>query len=190
MAAGRRRSSPRGSLTLAVLLCLLSACTTGKPGMTYRAYAVAGDSGEAILRSVRASAPRDGRAYGLTQITFHPVYALADAKARCAVERATVGVELVLLLPQWREGAPPAPRVRGVWNRFEGTVRAHEHTHATIAKAHARRLERTLLALRAPDCGGLRRRIDEEIARAKRTHLAAQAAFDLREKKKLKSLLP
>lgn len=176
-------------LACAAVTLLVSACTSGKPGTSFRSYKVAGESHATLVRSVHAAAPRSGRAYGLTEITFHPVYTVTETRGGCAVTKADVGMEIVVILPEWRDGAPP-PAVRARWSRFERTIRAHEMTHVAIAKAYGQRLERSLAGLRSTDgCGDLRRRIAAEIARTKRAHLAAHAAYDQRDRRRINALL-
>ena len=176
-------------LACVVTALFVSACTTGKPGTSFRSYKVAGESHATFVRSVHAAAPRSGRAYGLTEITFHPVYTVAETKGGCAVTKADVGMEIVVILPEWRKGAPP-PAVRARWSRFERTIRAHEMTHVAIAKAYGQRLERSLAAMRSAEgCGDLRRRISAEITRTKRAHLAAHASYDVRDRRRINALL-
>lgn len=176
-------------LSLCLTLLLAASCTTGKPGTSFRSYKVAGENHETFVRSVHAAAPRSGRAYGLTEITFHPSYTVAETRGGCAVTKADVGMEIVVILPEWRKGAPP-PAVRARWSRFERTIRGHEMTHVAIAKAYGQRLERMLATMRSTDgCADLRRRISAEIARTKRAHLAAHAAYDVRDRRRINALL-
>lgn len=170
-------------------LALAAACTTGKPGTTFRSYKVAGETHATLVTSVHAAAPRSGRAYGLTEITFHPVYTLAETETGCVARGVAVGTEIVVTLPEWRVGRPPVA-VSARWSRFERTIRAHEMTHVAIAKAHGRRLEAAIATMRSAEgCGDLRRRVALRIAEAKKRHLAAHAAFDEREQRRINALL-
>ncbi|WP_179759033.1 DUF922 domain-containing protein [Hoeflea halophila] len=168
----------------------LSACTTGKPGTTYRHYMVYAETTQGFARSVRANAPRGGRAFGLVEITFHPDYTLKPDGKACAATVKSVGLELVIVLPKWREGKPVPAQVKRTWARFDRTITAHENAHVRIARAYAARMKKSISGMRsASGCGDLKRRIKDRISKLKTQHLRAHDRFDARERKRLKALL-
>lgn len=176
--------------TLSLLALMLAACTTGKPGTTNRTYSVFADTKAGFARSVRANAPRGGRAFGLVEITFHPDYSLVSDGKHCRATVKGVGLELVILLPKWRDGKAVPGAVRRQWGRFEQTVRAHEMAHVRIARAYAAKMRKAIAALRSKaGCNQLTSRIRARINQIKAQHLRAHDRFDDREKKRLKRLL-
>jgi len=177
--------APVTALTLA-----LAGCTTGKPGTTNRSYSVYAETKAGFTRSVRANAPRSGRAFGLVEITFHPDYSLATDDKGCRASVGSVGLELVILLPKWRDGKPVPGSLKRQWTRFEQTVRNHEMAHIRIARAYAARMRKSIAALRSSTgCNQLAGLIKKRIGQIKAQHLRAHERFDLRERKRLKRLL-
>jgi len=172
------------------LAAALTACTAGKPGTTHRPYSIYADTALGFARSVRSNAPHGGRAFGLVEITFHPDYRLVAGKRGCRTDVKDVELELVVVLPKWRDGKPVPGSVRSRWARFDRTVSAHENTHIRIARDYAARMRRTIATLRsAKSCADLAGLVRSRIARIKMEHLRAHAQFDAGEKKRLKSLL-
>jgi len=177
-------------LALLCLLLLLAGCTTGKPGTTNRTYSLYAETRAGFTRSVRANAPRGGRAFGLVEITFHPDYKLVPGDKGCRAKVKDVGLELVIVLPKWRDGKPVSGSIKHRWDRFDRTIRAHEMTHVRIAKNYASRMRKSIAALHAStSCNDLARRIKQRIIQIKAQHLRAQKRFDARENRRLKSLL-
>ncbi|WP_417417514.1 DUF922 domain-containing protein [Hoeflea sp.] len=175
---------------LGCLLLLAAGCTSGKPGTTNRSYSLYAETRSGFARSVHSRAPRNGRAFGLVEITFHPDYRLAGANSGCRAKVRDVGLELVITLPKWRDGKPVSSSIRHRWARFERTVRQHEMRHVRIAKAYAARMRKSIAALQSgTGCNDLARRIKQRITRIKAQHLRAQKRFDARDNRRLKPLL-
>ncbi|AKI01147.1 putative secreted Zn-dependent protease [Hoeflea sp. IMCC20628] len=175
---------------LCCLFLLLAGCTTGKPGTTNRPYTVYAENPAGFSRSVRARGPRGGRAFGLVEITFHPDYDLVPETKGCTTKTRSVGLELVIVLPKWREGKPVPQSVKRRWMRFRRTVTAHEDSHIRIAKNYAEKMRRSIASLRSgKSCGDLSNRIRTRITELKRQHISAHQRFDNREKMRLKTLL-
>lgn len=180
---------PASALALTLALPL-AGCTTGKPGTTNRSYSVYAETKAGFARSVRTNAPRKGRAFGLVEITFHPDYSLAKNDRGCHATDASVGLELVVLLPKWRDGKPVPGTLKRKWRRFEQTVRHHEMAHIRIARAYAARMHKSIAALRSTTgCNQLAGLIRKRISQIKAQHLRAHERFDSSEKKRLKRLL-
>ncbi len=172
------------------VILLLAGCTTGKPGTTNRPYTVYAENPASFSRSVRANGPRGGRAFGLVEITFHPDYDLVPEKIGCTTKTRSVGLELVIVLPKWRDGKPVPGSVKRRWTRFHQVITAHEKHHIRIAKNYAEKMRRSIASLRSgKSCGDLSQRIRTRIAQLKRQHISAHQRFDNREKKRLKTLL-
>lgn len=184
------QAAKNGTAALCGLVLLLAGCTTGKPGTTNRTYTVYADTVAGFTRSVRANAPRSGRAFGLVEITFHPDYQLVEDGKNCRAKVKSVGLELVIVLPQWRKTKSVPKQVKRKWMRFERTVSAHEKSHVRIAKNYAARMGRSIAAARSSKgCNDLSMQIKSRISQIKKQHLAAHQRFDNREKKRLKTLL-
>lgn len=181
-----------GACGIAMLLPILTlmGCSTGKPGTVYRHYSVFADTSKGFAQSVRARAPRSGRAFGLVEITFHPDYTLVAGGKGCRANVKNVGLELVITLPKWRDGKSVPGAVKRQWLRFERTVRSHEMAHVRIARAYAQRMRKTIANMKSSTgCGDLKGDIKKRIIRIKADHLRAQAHFDMKEKRRLKGLL-
>lgn len=175
---------------LAALALFIAGCTTGKPGTTNRSYTLYAATGTEFAHSVRSRAPRGGRAFGLVEITFHPDYTLVPTDTGCRAKVRDVGLELVIILPKWRDGKPVSGSVRQRWTRFERTIRDHEMTHVRIAKDYAAKMRTSIAALHSRDsCRDLAGRIRNRITDIKAQHLRAQKRFDQREQPRLKALL-
>ena len=172
-------------------LFFLSACTVAKPGTEFRYYPVFANSPADLARSIHSYAPRSGRAYGLTEITFVPAFELSGEGHQCRAKNVSVDLALEITLPKWRDGKGLSKSVRSRFHRFERYVRAHELHHAGIAKAYARKAESKIAVMRSTKgCGDLRRRIALYLMQMKLQHLASHKAYDVREKDRLKRLLP
>lgn len=172
------------------LAVIMAGCTTGKPGRTDRYYSVYAETVSGFAVSVRARAPRGGRAYGLVEITFHPDYTLEAGDKECRVIVRDVGLELVVTLPKWRDAKAVSGPVRQHWRRFERTIRQHEMSHIRIAETYAVKMRKAIAAQRASrNCNGLAQKIKRRINQIKAQHLRAHRRFDLREQKRLKRLL-
>lgn len=179
--------TPASTLALALTL---AGCTTGKPGTTKRSYFVYAETKAGFARSVRTNAPRGGRAYGLVEITFHPDYSLAKDDKGCRATVGSVGLELVISLPKWRDGKPVPGTLKRQWGRFEQTVRRHEMAHVRIARTYAARMHKSIAALRSTTgCNQLAGLIKKRISQIKAQHLRAHERFDSSEKMRLKRLL-
>lgn len=196
---GHRRNTavsgtpPRWLLAAALLLVAIapSASWAGDDTrITQRYYFISGRSHAELLASVRRNAPRAGSAYGIGFIDFYPRYTLAPTAKGCRIDKAEVGLRIVLRLPRWN-GAKDTPRsVRRLADRFERAIKAHEFQHVRIAKRHASRMARQLARLKpAGDCRKLRNTAQALIDRHKQAHRASQAAFDRRTRKAIKRLL-
>ncbi|MEO9615257.1 MAG: DUF922 domain-containing protein [Nitratireductor sp.] len=186
-------TAPRWLFAAALLLGAI-APSAGWAGdetrITRRYYAISGQSRAELVASVRRNAPRAGSAYGIGFIDFDPRYTFTPHARGCRVDKATVGLRIVLRLPRWN-GAKDAPRsVRRLAARFERAITAHEMQHVRIAKRHARRMARQIAGLKpAENCWRLRQTAQALIARHNKAHRASQAAFDRRTRKAIKRLL-
>ncbi len=168
----------------------LSSCTSGRPGTQYHYYSVYSDNELGLTRSVRRSAPRAGRAYGLTAITFLPSYELVESGGRCRAKEVHVELALMITLPKWRAGKPVSTRVTRRFGRFERYVKQHEMHHVGIAKSYARQAERKISSMASSrGCNALRGEMAAYMTRMKRQHLQQHKLYDMREVKRLKALL-
>jgi predicted secreted Zn-dependent protease len=179
-----------GALAALLAAVFLSACTVTGTQIDKRSYAVYGDTRAELKKDIRRRGPKGGSAFGLAEITFYPIYQLVQGKSVCRVTSAQVGLHVILTEPKWR-GSGPAPRkVAGTWRRFSKYVRYHEGVHSKIAKDYAKRMKSTLLRMSSrKGCADLRIKAQRRIKTLKRRHLAAQEAFDQREKKRIKHLI-
>ncbi len=171
-------------------LLFVSACTVAKPGTRFKYYSVYAENSAELTRSVARSAPRSGRAYGLTEITFVPSYDLIEKAGKCRVDNARVELALEITLPEWRKGEALPRSVRGRFKRFERYIRQHEMHHVAIAKSEAREATRRIASMSsAKGCAALRTQIKADIGKMKRRHLARHKAYDLRDARRLRKLL-
>lgn len=169
----------------------LSACEATKPGTRYYYYSVHGENSTGLVRSVKAHAPRAGKAYGLTEITFLPVYDLEKDGGRCRARNVQVELALKITLPQWSKGKEKPRRISGLFNRFEDYIRGHELQHVAIARRFSRQTAKQIGTMSSADgCARLERDIATFMKSQKARHLLLHKAFDKREARRVRSLLP
>ncbi|MBO6717453.1 MAG: DUF922 domain-containing protein [Rhizobiaceae bacterium] len=174
----------------ALTVPLLSGWRVTGTNVRYAYYPVSGRNHAEIVRSVRRFAPRNGYAYGMGFIDFHPDYDVTSRRGECRITRADTGLSIHLKLPEWRgPDDAPASAVR-LGRRFERSIRDHEMQHVRIAERYARQMSRSLMGIKGQEnCWALRREARDVIASVKRAHLAAQKAFDRRTLRQIRRLL-
>ncbi|MEM5473370.1 DUF922 domain-containing protein [Hoeflea sp. AS60] len=178
------------SVLLFCLSLVIAGCTTGRPGTTNRSYTLYAETRVGFAQSVHSRAPRGGRAFGLVEITFHPDYKLVAGDKGCRATARDVGLELVIVLPKWRDGKPVSVSIKNHWARFERTIRNHEMTHIRIARDYAAKMRSSIAALTSStSCNELAGRIRNSVIQIKAQHLRAQKRFDAREQTRLNRLL-
>lgn len=171
-------------------MVLLSACTVTGTKIDKRSYAVFGKTRADLKRDIRRRGPKGGSAFGLAVITFYPVFQVAQTNGVCRVTTAEVGLHVILTEPKWRGSEPARGKVASTWRRFSSYVRKHEAVHARIARDYARRMKSALSKMSSSrGCADLRQKAQRRIKQLKRRHLAAQEAYDEREKNRIKHLI-
>ena len=130
--------------------------STVRTTVAVESYAVAGDTPEAILSSLRRSGPQvdGGLFFGLTTTEVQYRFGYVRTPGACETADARVDMRVVIALPEWRPTAEAPYDLRRDWNRFAAALRRHEEGHRDRAVAYAQRLQRSLVGLRAPTCDG------------------------------------
>ncbi len=149
---------------------------------TYQYFAIHGKTSDDIDRELFNRGPsvgKKGRHPGATKIKFGGEIAYQEGNGRCSVADAKVTISTKLILPKWTNRKHADRRMALVWDTLAADIKRHEERHAEIARTHARKLEKALLAIPAMrDCKALTARAqvitDEKI----QAHDKDQARFD------------
>jgi predicted secreted Zn-dependent protease len=147
-------------------------------------YPIEGRTAQDIAAALQAHGIRTAggsHAFGLYASQLSWRYRLEpEGRTRCRALGVSVTLDGVTSVARW---VPPPDAPRDVverWQRLDRVARAHEAEHRRIAIAHGRTLRGKLLALRAPDCEGLRERVEATANAVARATQEEQDAFDAR----------
>ena len=170
-----------------LVLALLGDAAAEEPRLSRSYYPVTGLDRIGLTAAVAANAPRGGKAYGLTFIDFHPRWRTRAKAGSCALSDVTVGLTVHMRLPRWGGGPRQPPAAA---RRFVGAIERHELGHVAIARRFAAGMRQALQRLPAEaSCAALAIRAGRLAEDWRRRHLAAQRAYDARERKGLARLL-
>lgn len=135
-----------------------------------------------LSRSMHAHAAAnwsDPQAVGLTAASM-PI------QARCqeysdggALLDGTIGLSLVVHLPDWQDSARAPAALQQAWQRFLRALRAHEEGHVRLALKHAAAL-REEIANSKPEasCSTFMAKLEERVAAAQARMEREQADYD------------
>lgn len=163
----------------ALLTCLGIQLSGAEPliSKSYSYYPVGGRTGAELERELWRSGPElaetGSRHPGATRIKISRTISFEETPGRCRVHDVTVKLETNLTLPRWTDHAKADRKAKLVWSTFSSDIKRHEERHAEIARQWARKLEKTLKALRPmPDC----QRMQSEVEAVSRSILAKHSA--------------
>ncbi|MEJ6781407.1 DUF922 domain-containing protein [Aminobacter sp. Piv2-1] len=150
-----------------------------------RGYAVSGNTGAELLRSMDRNGPRHGfltRAIAQTKYTVTWSFDVGERGGMCRLRRADARLSTTFIYPEASEPLPTAVESR--WRTFLAGARRHEETHARLAREMVDAAERAVRGLSLPvdrGCIATRREIKARVDRVIAGYEARQLAFDARE---------
>jgi len=116
---------------------------------------------------------------GATQMEFTSRVSYSDSGASCRISAATVHVKAKVILPRWRQRGKAERETRIVWDTLVADIKRHEESHVSIAKNHARELEKALTALPAQkNCQAAAQQAKAVSEKVLARHDAEQDRFD------------
>ncbi|MDE1158533.1 MAG: DUF922 domain-containing protein [Neorhizobium sp.] len=165
------------------LLCAFPALASAEPviSKTYSYFRIGGRTADDLDRELDKRGPEthvEGHRHpGATQIKFGGDVTYVEKGNRCSIGGVRVTLRTKIILPRWANRNRATADLGFIWDTLAADIKRHEERHAEIARNHARRMERDLLALRPQaDCDAL----EEKVADLTRDALAAHDADQLR----------
>lgn len=149
-------------------------------------FDISGNTADELDAALNARGPTamgaSSRHPGATRIRFGGQATYVESDGRCHIGGARVTVDTQIILPRWRDRRHAEARLPGVWDRLAADIRRHEERHAEIARMHAYRMEKAILALRPEKtCDLLQDKVSAESERAIALHDEDQQRFDQNE---------
>lgn len=150
--------------------------------VTEGSYAIDANGLENLRRAVTEATTDLGagvRAVASTRVDMTPKVETEQVGSSCAVTAASVDLETLVTLPQWRQFDYASDEEKSAWTRYVDALRAHENLHVAISEEWATRLLTTIAALpHQGTCADVRAEVDAALARVLERHNAAQLALD------------
>lgn len=178
------RISPTALLFLALALGPAGNATAETViSKSFSYFPIGGRTAEELDKALSAHGPlmksTGARHPGATKIKFGGTVTYVSRGGKCAVGNAKVTLNTKIILPRWTNRKRAGRDLALVWDTLSSDIKRHEERHAEIARTHARKLERSFLALRPEaDC----ERMQASVARISETAIADhdrdQARFD------------
>ena len=142
----------RSQLLAALLgLALVSPASAAGVAKTYSYFSIGGSTLDAIQKELDRRGPHvkstGHRHPGATQMEFISRVGYQQTTKGCVIASASVTVKAKIILPQWRRPRAADQDVRLIWDTLSDDIKRHEEQHVTIARDHARQLERKLVRL-------------------------------------------
>jgi predicted secreted Zn-dependent protease len=172
-----------------ILLAASLLCLTALPApaesitKTYSYFSVGGTTLDELETQLNERGPQvksTGRRHpGATQMQFNTRLGYAEKNGYCRITEATVRVKAKVILPRWRQRGRADRDVRLIWDTLSGDIKRHEEQHVTIARNHARQIEKKLVRLgRQKNCAIAAEKAKAAADRILEKHDKAQAKFD------------
>lgn len=172
----------RAVLSFLLLASMVISASSATISRTYSYFPIGGMTLPEIEQQLRARGPRLGtgqRHPGATSMEFTTKVDYGKSDHYCRVIGAHVSVRATVILPQWRNRRRAESGVRLIWDTLSRDIKRHEESHISIAKNHARMLEKALKGLpRQRSCQALAARVEKVTADVLARHDAAQQRFD------------
>lgn len=177
-----------GMAALAAGLCCAGAAMAApKTSVSYKTYAVSGETAAAIYASIQDSGPNlNGmNAFAITRPRYRLVGRPVMKAGQCRA--AGVGLEIAydVTLPVHMDENALEPGLKGAWGVFSGHVKAHEGEHVRIWNECAQKADRALQALRSASCNGLGAKAAALLRDMQKTCSGRHEAFDRAEARNL-----
>lgn len=150
---------------------------------SYSYYSVSGQTSEELEHELWRSGPElaetGTRHPGATRIKMSRTISFEETPDRCRVSDVSVKLETNLTLPRWTDQANADRKAKLVWLTLSSDIKRHEERHAEIARQWARKLEKTLKALRPmPDCPRMQAEVEAVSKTILEKHSADHDRFD------------
>lgn len=181
-----------GAVSLAVALA--EPAMAASVSKTYSYFNIGGRTIEEIEVELSRRGPKmegTGRRHpGATRMEFTTRVSYAEADGSCRIARAVVSVKAKVILPRWRSRGKAERETRIIWDTLAADIKRHEESHISIAKNHARAMEKALKALPAEKtCQAVAQRAKATNEKILARHDAEQAHFDFVEGKNFEARL-
>lgn len=146
-------------------------------------YTITGASLGEIRRSMDQSRPwkEPANQSGLTEWRIDWRFELTPAEGGCRCSSFTTTTTITNTLPRWRPPAETPEELKSAWIRFIKALGEHEDGHSRLALAAVADLHKRIKALGpAPDCDGLRKRINDLAGRVIEENRQREKDYDRR----------
>ena len=100
------------------------------------------------------------QAAGLTEYRLSPQWRMRAVAGTCVITRVSVGLDIVVHLPEWAERQDAPPQDRDAWNAFIEEVTAHEYAHRDRTLAVAGEILHSVQRLDPGPCRALEAEAD------------------------------
>ena len=125
----------------------------------------------------------DDLGIGDAQVSFQPRATYLESEGSCQAADPAVDLTVVLTFPEW-DTASNDPRAAEAFGRMLSYLRAHEAQHVLIARQYRQEMVEAITDLPAQStCEAMRATIAEAAAGVNELQIAAQRAFDRKERK-------
>ena len=148
------------------------------------AYRVTGRSYKDLWASIqRATLENGNMGVGDATISFQPRATYVEAGGSCTAVDPAVDLTAVLTFPQW-DSPSNDQRAVAAFKRTLDYLRVHEAQHVLIARRYRKTMVEAISELPPqPNCQKLRASVAAAAAKVNDRHVAAQRAYDAKERK-------
>ena len=130
---------------------LVSGACAESVSLGYSYYTIGGATPAEIETEMRRKGPKlvgsAHRKAGATRLEFASNIGFRESNGLCHPVSAEISVKARVTLPKWKR--PKNAKIPALifWDVLSGDIEAHEKHHIAIARTHAKRLERAIMAL-------------------------------------------
>ena len=180
-----RRLTERLVVAGALLTLLPAAPAQAQSKLVWRTnyYSITGASLRDIRRSMDQSRPwkEPANLSGLTEWRIDWRFELTPVEGGCRCSSFTTTTTITNTLPRWTPPAGTPEELKSAWNRFFKALGEHEEGHSRLALAAVADLHKRIKELGpAPDCNGLRKRINDLAGRVIEENRQREKDYDRR----------
>ncbi|SRR6266540_357820 len=180
-----RRLTERLVVAGALLTLLPAAPAQAQSKLVWRTnyYSITGASLRDIRRSMDQSRPwkEPANLSALTEWRIDWRFELTPAESGCRCSSFTTTITITNTLPRWTPPAETPEELKSAWNRFIKALGEHEDGHSRLALAAVADLHKRIKELGpAPDCNGLRKRINDLAGRVIEENRQREKDYDRR----------
>jgi predicted secreted Zn-dependent protease len=146
-------------------------------------YSITGASFGEIRRSIEQSRPWKDSEYrtGLTEWQIDWRFEVTPGGDGCRCSSFNTTTTITNSLPRWTPPTEATAEVKAAWGRFIQALGVHEDGHSRLALAAVAELHKRIKELGpAPDCEGLRKRINAIAERVIEEHRQRERDYDRR----------